>query len=152
MFLHSLKLKLKDFPCHRFNVQHTSKVYDELVQCRGSHNSQNTRLLRKLYMLIVTCDPEPQLDTRQTTVYLLLVLGKVNKYVHGDYMFLTNVPFIELCNSCLHEHYVGEGVSIIHDVEYNDGCASQFKCQNISCSCLAQRKSNANLQSTNHRK
>ena len=80
-----------------------------------------------------------------TTVYLLLVLGKVNKYVHGDYMFLTNVPFIELCNSCLHEHYVGEGVSIIHDVEYNDGCASQFKCQNISCSCLAQRKSNANL-------
>ena len=51
-------------PCHRFNVQHTSKVYEELVQCRGSHNSQNTRLLRKLYMLIVTCDPEPQLDTR----------------------------------------------------------------------------------------
>ena len=32
--MHLLKFKLKDFPRHRFNVQHTSKAYD--VQSRLS--------------------------------------------------------------------------------------------------------------------
>ena len=28
----------------------------------------------------------------------------------------------------LHKHYQEKGLSITHDTEYNDGCASQFKC------------------------
>lgn len=37
-----------------------------------------------------------------------------------------DVPFVELRNRCLHEHYVGEGVPITHDLESNDDCTSQF--------------------------
>ena len=39
-----------------------------------------------------------------------------------------DVPFVELCNNELHKHYQDEGLLITHDIEYNDGCASQFKC------------------------
>ena len=68
----------------------------------------------------------------KATVYSVVVLQKVNEYVR-DHMFLTDdkkheIPFVELCKSHLHEHQDGEGVSIIHDMEYSDGCASQFKC------------------------
>ena len=38
----------------------------------------------------------------------------------------------------LHKHYQKKGLSITHDVEYNDGCASQFKCI-YAFSSLARR-------------
>ena len=36
--MHLLKFKLEDFPRHRFNVQHTSKAYDELMFNLDYHN------------------------------------------------------------------------------------------------------------------
>ena len=30
----------------------------------------------------------------------------------------------------IHEYYAAEGILITHDIEYNDGCAMQFKCMN----------------------
>ena len=39
-----------------------------------------------------------------------------------------DVPFVEYCNEILQKHYIKESVTIKHDIEYNDGCASQFKC------------------------
>ena len=63
----------------------------------------------------------------------MVVLRKVNDEIREDHItFLSDdkkhdVPFVELCNSCLHKHYKNEGLVIEHDIEYNDGCASQFK-------------------------
>ena len=39
-----------------------------------------------------------------------------------------DVPFIEKCIEIFHHHYVEEGLQINHNIEYNDGCSSQFKC------------------------
>ena len=46
---------------------------------------------------------------------------------------------MEHCNDILQNHYITQGVSIKHDIKYNDGCASQFKCVK-AFSSLAQRK------------
>ena len=50
-----------------------------------------------------------------------------------------DVPFVEHCNDILQNHYITQGVSIKHDIEYNDGCASQSKCVK-AFSSLARRK------------
>lgn len=42
------------------------------------------------------------------------------------------------CNEILHQHYADESMAINHDIEYNDGCASQFKCIR-AISTLARR-------------
>ena len=49
-----------------------------------------------------------------------------------------DVPFIEKCTEIFHHHYVEEGLQINHNIEYNDGCSSQFKCTRIFSS-LARR-------------
>ena len=83
--------------------------------------------------------------TQETaTVYPVVVLRRVNGDVREDHItFITNdknhdVPFVELCNNWLHKHYQDQGVEIVHDVEYNDGCSSQFKCIR-AFSALARR-------------
>ena len=70
----------------------------------------------------------------QATIYPIVVLTKVVEDVREDHhVFISedrhhDVPFVELCNNILHEHYRDRGLTITHDIEYNDGCASQFKC------------------------
>ena len=49
-----------------------------------------------------------------------------------------DVPCVEKCNEILHHHYVKEGLQINHDIEYSDGCSSQFKCIRV-VSSLARR-------------
>ena len=67
-------------------------------------------------------------------MYPIVVLRKVNSRIREDHLtFITvdkkhEVPFVELYNECLHAFYKEDGTNITHDVEYNDGCASQFKC------------------------
>ena len=43
-------------------------------------------------------------------------------------MIKKDVPFVEHCNDILQNHYITQGVPIKHDIKYNDGCTSQFKC------------------------
>ena len=133
--VHLLKLKLNDFPRHRFNVQHTSEVYDELVSNLDDHTIVKVHDFSENYTCLLPDEIQSLHWTQDTaTVYPVVVLRKVNEDVSEDHItFLPDdkkhdVPFVELCNSRLHEHYAGEGVSITHDMEYNDGCASQFKC------------------------
>ena len=35
--------------------------------------------------------------------------------------------FVELCNEKIHNYYKETNIEITHDIEFNDGCASQFK-------------------------
>ena len=67
-------------------------------------------------------------------MYPVVVLRKIGEDVREDHITFINddkkhdVPFVELCNSWLHQHFKEQGLSITHEIEYNDGCASQFKC------------------------
>ena len=133
--VHLLKTKLMDFPRHRFNVQHTSEVYDELVSNLDDQTILKVHDFSENYTCLLPDEIQSLHWTQDTaTVYPVVVLRKVNEDVREDHItFITDdkkhdVPFVELCNSQLHEHYKREGLSITHDVEYNDGCASQFKC------------------------
>ena len=83
--------------------------------------------------------------TQETaSVYPVVVLRRVKEDVREDHLtFITDdknhdVPFVEYCNNLLHEHYRGEGLDVTHGIEYNDGCASQFKCI-CALSALAHR-------------
>ena len=83
--------------------------------------------------------------TQETvTVYPIVVIRKVNDEICEDHIVFVSddkfhdVPFVEFCNSRLHEHFKNEGLHIEHDVEHNDGCAIQFKCIR-AFSALARR-------------
>ena len=61
-------------------------------------------------------------------------MRKIDENIREDHLvFISDdkkkdVLFVEHCNDILQNHYITQGVSIMHDIEYNDGCASQFKC------------------------
>ena len=38
-----------------------------------------------------------------------------------------DVPFVELSNEMSHKYYANKGIIFTHDIEINDGCASQYK-------------------------
>ena len=121
--MHLLKFKLKDFPRHRFNVQHTSKAYDELMFNLDYHNIVKVRCFSENYIWLLPDEIQSLQWTQDTaTANPVAILRKVNEDVREDHIILlTNdkkhdVPFVELCNS-LHEHYAGEGVSITRDVD-----------------------------------
>ena len=39
-----------------------------------------------------------------------------------------DIPFVEICNSMIHKHYTDRNIPVTRDIEFNDGCNSQFKC------------------------
>ena len=73
------------------------------------------------------------------------VIIKVEDDIHEDHIvFISNdkkhdVPFVKYCSDILHSYQKDAGFSITHDIEYNDGCASQFKCI-CAFSSLTRRK------------
>lgn len=69
-----------------------------------------------------------------TTIYAVVVLRRIEDNFYEDHMTWLiscdkrhDVPFVEMCNTKLHEYYKTIGVHI-PDIEYNDSCSSQFKC------------------------
>ena len=79
------------------------------------------------------------------TAYSIVVIRKVEDDLREDHtVFISNdkkhdVPFVEYCNDILHRYYKHAGLSITHDNEYNDGCATPFKCI-CAFSSLTRRK------------
>ena len=63
----------------------------------------------------------------------IVVLRKVDGILHEDHFtFISNdlthdVPFVELCNAMIHTYYDERDIKIEIDIEFNDGCASQYK-------------------------
>lgn len=64
----------------------------------------------------------------------MVVMQKAGADVQEDHLvFISDskkddVPFVEKYNEILHCHYAEDVMPIKHDIEYNDGCASQFRC------------------------
>ena len=130
-----LKSKLANFPQHRFNVKHTGDVYDEMVSNLDDHTVIKVHDFSENYTCLLPEEIQSLHWVQETaTLYPVVVLRKVGDDVREDHInFISNdkkhdVPFVEMCNTWLHQHYKDKGLTITHDVEYNDGCSSQFKC------------------------
>ena len=73
----------------------------------------------------------------QATVHPVVVLRKVEDQVREDhFVFVSDdlkhdILFVEICNSMIHKHYADRNIPVTRDIEFNDGCSSQFKCINV---------------------
>ena len=69
----------------------------------------------------------------QATVSPVVVLRKVNSCVGENHFVFINdvlkhdVPFVEICNNIFHKYYADINMPVLIDIEFNDGCSSQFK-------------------------
>ena len=65
----------------------------------------------------------------QPTVFTVVVLRKVNNCVRKDHFAFIkhDVPFVEICSNIIHNYYADINMPVLTDVEFNDGCSSQFK-------------------------
>ena len=69
----------------------------------------------------------------QATVSPVVVLRKVNSCVGVNHFVFINdvlkhdVPFVEICNNIFHKYYADINMPVLIDIEFNDGCSSQFK-------------------------
>ena len=135
MFVAVLKEKLKGFACHRFNVSHTNHTFDQAVAGMSDKTIIKIQDFSENYTCLL---PEEIMSIHwtqeQATVYPVVVLRKVDGILHENHFtFISNdlihdVPFVELCNSMIHTYYDGRDINIEIDIEFNDGCPSQYKC------------------------
>ncbi len=140
-----LKEKLNKFPMHRFNVQQTAETYEKFISNLKENSIQKIHDFQENYTCLLPEEIQSLHWTQETaTVYPIIVLRRVGEDIREDHLTFIpddknhDVPFGEYCNDSLHKYYEDEGLSITHDIEYNDGCASQFKCVR-SFSSLAKR-------------
>ena len=130
-----LKTKMDKFLHHRFNVEQTAKTYEQII----ANLNENTIFKIHDFSENYTCLLPEEIQSihwvqETATLYPIVVLRKVNNDIREDHItFISNdkthdVAFVEYSNEILHKHYKDDGLSIEHDIEYNDGCASQFKC------------------------
>ena len=70
---------------------------------------------------------------QRATLYPVAVVRNVNGVIREDHLIFISddmkhdVAFVETCNNIIHDYYKSEGITILHDIEINDGCAQQFK-------------------------
>ena len=85
--------------------------------------------------------------TQETAImYSIVVMRTFGEAIREDHLVfisddkLQDVPFVEICNEILHDYNMNvEEIKITHDIEYNDGCGSHFKCIRVFVS-LARRQ------------
>ena len=106
-----MKSKLKDFSQHRFIVQHTSDVYDQVASSLTDSMLLKIHDFSENYTCLLPEEIQFALDTGETAkLYPIVVLWKVNDEICEDHItFLSDekkhdVPllssFVQLCNSC----------------------------------------------------
>ena len=124
-----LKLKLKKFAMHKFNVKHTAKIFENLVNNLNVNSILKIHDFSENYTYLLPEKIQWLHWVQETaTVYPIVVMRKVANEIREDHLvFISDdkkhdVLFVEKCNEILHHHYVKEGLQINHDIEYNDGC------------------------------
>ena len=128
-----LKLKLEKFAMHRFNVEHTVKTFDHLVNNLNVNFILKIHYFSKNYTYLLPEEIQSLHWVQDTaTVYPTVVMRKVGNEIREDHlMFISDdkkhdLPFVKKWNEILYHDYVKEGLQINHNMEYNDGCSSQF--------------------------
>ena len=129
-----LRLKLEKFAIHRFNVEHTAKTFDNLVNNLNVNSILKIHDFSENYTCLLLEETQSFHWVQETaTVYPIVVMRKVCNEIWEDHLvFISDdkkhdVPFIEKCNEILHHQYVEQGLQINHDIDYNYGCSSHFK-------------------------
>ena len=135
MFVAVPKEKLKRFACHRFNVSHANHTFDQAVACMLDKKIIKIQDFSENYTCLL---PEEIISIHwtqeQATVYPVVVLRKFDGIFHEDrFTFISNnlthdVPFVKLCNAMIHTYYDEREINVEIDIEFNNGCASQYKC------------------------
>ena len=125
---------LCDFFRHRFNVNHTRSVWNQVKEFL-----ENDALVKILdfsdnYIYLLPKDVQSlHWNQEKCTVYLVVWLRKIDDETHEDHFVIISddtkhdAPFVELANKKIHEHYRGLSISFDIDIEFNDGCAPQYK-------------------------
>jgi hypothetical protein len=69
----------------------------------------------------------------QATLYPVVIYRNVSEQVIEEQLVYISddlnhdCSFVEFVNNLVHKYYVEKGVVINHDIEFNDGCSSQYK-------------------------
>ena len=126
--------KLKGFPRHRFNIEHTKSVYDDAVGflsegviCKVMDFSQNNTCLLVEEIMSLHWTQET------VVVYPVVVLRVHDGTLREDHFVFFSEDkqkdqwFVELCNNKVIAFYQEQGITITCDIEITDGCGYQFK-------------------------
>ena len=134
MFVAVLKEKLKGFACHRFNVSHTNHTFDQAVAGMSDKTIIKIQDFSENYTCLLAEQMSIYWTQEQAKIYPVVFPGKVDGILREDHFtFISNdlthdVPFVELCNTMIHIYFDERNINIEIDTEFNDGCASQYKC------------------------
>ena len=129
-----MQKRLCDFPRHRFNVNHTRSVWNQVEEFLENDAVVKIQDFSENYTCLLPKEVQSlHWNQEQCTAYPVVVLRKVDSEICEDHFVIIiddtkhDVPFVELANKKIHEHYRGLGISFDIDIEFNDGCTSQYK-------------------------
>ena len=129
-----MQQRLYDFPRHRFNVNHTRSVWNQVEEFLENAAVVKMQDFSENYASLLSKEVQSlHWNQEQCSIYPVAVLRNVDSEIHEDHFAIISddtkhdVPFVELANKKIHEYYRGFGVSFDIEIEFNDGCASQYK-------------------------
>ena len=124
---------MKNFQQQRYNVNHTSNTYDQAINALSEGTIVKTQDFSENYTCLLPSEiMSIHWTQEQATVYPVVVLWKVEDRVREDhFIFISDdlkheIPFVEICNSMIHKRYTDRNIPVTRDIEFNDGCSSQF--------------------------
>ena len=106
------KDEVRNFPRHCYNVTHTAKTYDQLIENLTENMILKIHYFSENYTCLVPHEIQSLRWTQeQAIVYPVVVLRRVNDVIREDHIIFTSsdlkhdVLFVEFCNDLLHEYY-----------------------------------------------
>ena len=144
----TLKATMIFFPRHRYNNAYTKEVYKQAINNVCPGQMIKVEDFSKNYTCLVP-DELQSLHWSQTQVTLFPAVTfykDINGNLLEDHLVYVlddkkhDCAFLELVYAKIHEYYKQKGVQINLDIEFNNGCAFQFKSIK-SFGCLQNTKS-----------
>ena len=123
------------FPKHRYNNAHTKEVYKKAINNLCPGQIIKVQDFSENYTCLVP-DEVQSLHWPQTQVTLFPVVTfwkDINGNLLEDHLVYVSddnkhdYAFVELVNAKINGYYMQHGVQINLDIDFNDGCATQFK-------------------------
>ena len=116
---------LCDFPRHRFNVNHTRSVWNQVEEILENDAVVKIQNFSENYTCLLPKEVQSlHWNQKQCTVYPVVVLRKVDSEIREDHFVIVSddtkhdVTFVELANKKINEHYRGLVISFDIDIEF----------------------------------
>ena len=134
-FFASLKVTMQGFARHRFNHFHTKEMYKMAVEGLQEGQIITVQDFSENYTCLVPDEVQSLHWTQtQATLFPVVTFRKTDtgKLLEDHLVFISDdlehdCAFVEMVNADIHSYYQQAGVEIVRDIEFNDGCAAQFK-------------------------